>query len=245
MGGRRASLWAVAAFALGASTARGETQVIDSPTAQVLGHGQLRLELGAGPEGSVLAGARVGLIERFDFGISYGMQEVLGRGPIDVNPRPGVQLRALVLDSPGLPAVAFGFDSQGHGRWLRDKQRYERKSPGFFAVATQNLLVTSYEILTSLSGGVGYSLEPNRQSIDLFVGATQQLGRGIGVVVDYDFGLDDNANLDADRGYLDLGMQWRFGSGNHLRFLLRDLFGNYEGQGRVARELGFYYLLQL
>src|SRR2546422_663177 len=157
MGGRRGFLWAACAATLCGATARGDTQIIDSPTAQVLGHGQIR----------------------------------------------------------------------------------------FYVVATQNLLATSYEMLTSLSGGIGYSLEPNRQSIDLFAGATQQLGKGLSLLFDYDFGLDDNANLDADRGYLDGGMQWRFGSGNHVRFLLRDLLGNYRGQGEVARELDFYYMMQL
>ena len=245
MGGRRAILGAACAALLGAATAHGDTQVIDSPTAQVLGHGQLRLDLGAGPEGSVLMGARVGLLERLDFGVSYGMQEVLGRGSVAYNPLPGVQVRALVLDVPRLPALALGFDSQGHGQWLEQRQRYERKSPGFYAVATQNLLVTSYQIQSSVSAGLGYSLEPSRQFMDLFFGGTQQLGRGLSLLLDYDFGLDDRAGIDADRGYLDFGMQWRFGSGNHARFLLRDLLGNYKGRGEVAREMEFYYNIQL
>lgn len=243
MGGRVSFIAIVLGVA--AATAAADTHVIDSPTAMVPGHGQVRLEVGAGPEGSVLAGVRVGLFERMDFGLSYGMQEVLGRGDVEVNPRPGIQFHALVLDEPTLPAIGIGYDSQGRGRWIRDKDRYERKSTGFYAVATQNLLVTSYEILTSVSGGVGYSLEPNRQAIDFFFGMTQQFGRGLALLVDYDLGLDDDAGLDANRGYLDLGIQWRFGSGNHLRFLLRDLAGNYQAAGKIARELNFYYLVRL
>lgn len=228
-----------------AISADADSHIIDSPTAMVPAHGEMRLEIGAGPEGSVLTGVRVGLFERISFGLSYGMQEVLGRGDITVNPRPGIQFHALLLDAPSLPAIGFGFDSQGHGRWMDDKDRYERKSPGFYAVGTQNLLVTSYQILTSISGGMGYSLEPNRQALDFFAGLTQQFGRGLGFLVDYDLSLDDDAGLDANRGYLDVGLQWRFGSGNHLRFLLRDLLGNYQGSGKIARELNFYYLVRL
>ncbi len=74
---------------------------------------------------------------------------------------------------------------------------------------------------------------------------SQMFGRGLGVLLDYDFALDDAAAVDANRGYLDLGIQWKFSGGSHVRFLLRDLFGNYGGQGKVARELNFFYLLHL
>jgi hypothetical protein len=144
-----------------------------------------------------------------------------------------------------MPAFGLGFDSQGHGQWLDEFDRYERKSPGFYAVATQNLLVTSYELLSSVSGGISYSLEPNRQGIDFFIGAQQSFGRGLSVLLDYDFALDDDAGVDANRGYLDLAFQWRFGSGSAVRFILRDLLGNYLSEGKVARELNFFYLVHL
>jgi hypothetical protein len=67
----------------------------------------------------------------------------------------------------------------------------------------------------------------------------------LGLLVDYDLSVDDDAGVDANRGYLDFGLQWRFGSGNHLRFLLRDLLGNFQGSGKIARELNFYYLVHL
>ena len=243
MGGRRV-VWA--AWVLGAAgVAHADSRLIDSHTAMVPAHGEVRLEIGAGPDGAVLTGANVGLFERLSVGISYGMSEVIGRGDVVANPRPGIQFSALILDEANLPAIGVGYDSQGHGRWIEAYERYERKSPGFYAVATQNLLVTSSDLLTSLSAGVNYSLEPNRQAMDAFMGMTQMFGRGLGVLVDYDFALDDAAAVDANRGYLDLGIQWKFGGGSHVRFLLRDLFGNYEGQGKVARELNFFYLLHL
>jgi hypothetical protein len=245
MGGRAGGAAATALVVAWAAAAAADTRIIDNHTAMVPAHGELRLEIGAGPEGSVLTGVDVGLFERLTFGISYGMQEVLGRGDVEANPRPGIVFHALMLDEPGLPAIGVGYDSQGHGRWLEAYQRYERKSSGFYVAATQNLLVTSYELLTAVTGGINYSLEQNRQAMDLYMGASQAFGRGLSVLLDYDFSLDDDAGLDANRGYLDLGVQWRFGSGNHLRFLLRDLLGNWGGQGKVARELNFFYLLHL
>ena len=244
MGGRT-FLRAVVVLPLLAGAAAADAFIIASHTAMVPAHGELRLQIAAGPEGSVLTGASLGLVDRVSVGMSYGMAEVLGRGELEPNPRPGFQLQALLLDQPTMPAIAIGFDSQGHGRWIDNADRYERKSPGVYAVITQNLLVTSYELLSMVNGGLSYSLEPNRQSLDFFVGASQSFGQGLAVLLDYDFALDDEAGLDADRGYLDLGFQWRFGSGNCLRFLLRDLLGNYLGEGKVARELDFFYLLHL
>ncbi len=244
MGGRK-RLGVLVALGMVCGRADADTRIIDCHTALVPAHGEVRLEIGAGPDGSVLTGANVGLFERMSIGMSYGMAEVLGRGSVVANPRPGIQFHALILDEPQLPAIGIGYDSQGHGLWLADLNRYERKSPGFYVVATQNLLVTSYDLLTSISGGVNYSLEPNQQAMDMFAGASQTFGRGLAVLLDYDFNLDDRKASDGNRGYLDLGFQWRFGSGNHLRFLLRDLLGNYESRGKVARELNFFYLLHL
>ncbi len=244
MGGR-AFIMAAVLLATGACTAAADPYIIDSHTAMVPAHGEVRLGISAGPEGAVLTSASIGIVDRLMVGISYGMSEVLGRGSLEPYPRPGLQIHALLIDEPNLPAIGLGFDSQGHGQWLDDFQRYERRSPGVYAVLTQNLLVTSYELQSSVSGGVNYSIEPNRQGIDFFMGATQSLGRGFSVLLDYDFALDDAAGVDANRGYLDMGFQFRFGSGSNVRFLLRDLLGNYKNQGEVARELSFYYMLHV
>jgi len=245
MGGRAGSVASLIVLGVWATSGQADTRIIDSHTAMVPTHGEVRIEISAGPDGAVLSGASVGLFDRLAIGMSYGMSEVLGRGDVVANPRPGIQFHALILDEPKLPAIGVGYDSQGHGRWLDSLDRYERRSPGFYAVISQNLLVTSYDLLTSLNGGINYSLEPNRQAMDMFLGAEQTFGRGLALLLDYDFNLDDHAGLDGNRGYLDLGLQWRFGPGTALRFLLRDLLGNYQSEGKVARELGFFYMLHL
>ena len=228
-----------------AAPAGADIQIIDSPTAATLGHGNLRWEIGVGPEGSVLTSLRVGAFEQLHFGISYGMLEVLSRGDVEPNPHPSIHVRLLLIDQVGIPALAIGFDGQGRGAWLEDLDRYERKSLGFHAVATQFLQGNTWDVLTAITGGVNYSLEGERESFDLFTGISQTYGRHMSLLLDYDFNLDDRAEFDHDRGYLDFGIQWKFGGGNHVRFLLRDLLGNFKGDGQVGRELNFYYLFRL
>ncbi len=230
-------------LAFAAAGVGADTRIIDSPSAEPLGHGYMRWEVGVGAEGSVLSSVRVGLFERAQFGLAYGMLDVLGRGDVDANPRVGILAEVLAIDRFGLPALAVGFDSQGSGRWSDEQERYQRKSHGFYAVATQHLAARRMPLLTSISGGVNFSLEGKRESFDLFAGLTQNFGRIFSVLLDFDFGLDDR--LDADRGYLDLGFQWQFGKANHVRFILRDLLGNQNDDGQVGRELNFFYLFRL
>lgn len=243
MGGRGLGACAVCVL-LGAAGASGaDTRAIDTPTAEPLGHAYARWEIGAGPAGSVLSYFHVGIFDRLHFGLSYGMQEVLGRGPIDANPRPGFQAQALLLDAPGAPALAFGFDSQGRGRWHAEADRYEVKSPGLYGVATFNLASSEWPLLTALSGGVNYCFEGEARSIDFFASVMESIGSHFALLGEYDFGLDDPDDL--NRGFLHAGIQWRFGGGSHLRFLLRDLLGNASGDGKVGRELNFFYLFHL
>ena len=107
------------------------------------------------------------------------MQEVLGRGDIEVNPRPWIQFHALLL-GPTQPAGDRIRLRLARTRSLdRGQGSLRTQVARLYAVGTQNLLVTDYRILTSL-GQFRYSLEPNRQALDFFAGLTQQFGRGLG-----------------------------------------------------------------
>ncbi len=94
MGSSSTGLAAALSVALAGPIAA-DTHVIDTHTATVPAHGELRLEIGAGPDGSLLTGIDVGLFERLAFGLSYGMQEVLGRGDVV-----HVTVGALTLTNP-------------------------------------------------------------------------------------------------------------------------------------------------
>ena len=245
MGGRRAYLAAALLLVFQPAVSRADIKVIDSPTASALGHGEMRWEIGVANEGAVMTSLKVGAFESMYFGVSYGMENVLGRGEVVSNPHPGVQLHVLAWDEIGLPSIAFGFDSQGQGEYFPEEGRYERKSRGFYGVVTQNLLGERWGVLTGLTGGVNYSMEGRRESFDLFAGISSTFGRNFSLLLDYDFALDDRSGLESNYGYLDFGVQLEFGRGNHIRFLLRDLLGNYGGNGQVSRELNFFYLFRL
>lgn len=209
--------------------------IIDKPTAGMLHRGSYYASAGFFEQGGVLFGVSVGLIDRFNFGISYGGTDILGTNKPKMNPYPGVNVKIRVLDeSSAAPAVAIGFEWQGRGPYLEDLKRYVNKSPGFYAVASQN-----YSILGNLSvhGGLNLSTESGDgdKDLNIFFGAEKSLGRDISLLGEYDLGLNDNSanaiGRDRGRGYLNLGVRWSWGKGLVLGVNIKDVLKN---QGDIS-----------
>ncbi|MGA3245092.1 MAG: hypothetical protein ABSE41_10770 [Bacteroidota bacterium] len=214
----------------GASANIEPTMIIDRPTAGMLHRGAYYVSAGFFEQGGVLFGVSVGLIDRFNFGISYGGTDVLGTNKPRMNPYPGVNVKIRLLDeSLVAPAVAMGFDWQGRGPYIDDLKRYTIKSPGFYAVASQN-----YAILGNLSvhGGINLSTErgDGDKDLDLFFGAEKTLGQDISLLAEYDPGFNDNSanaiGKGRGRGYLNLGFRWSWGKGLVLGVNIKDILKN-------------------
>jgi len=211
------------------------TMIIDRPTAGMLHRGNYYLYSNFFEHGGVLFGVSVGLLDRFNFGISYGGTNILGKQKPEMNPYPGVNIRLRILEeSSATPAVAIGFDWQGRGPYDDNFKRYLVKSPGFYAVASQNYAVAGN---LSLHGGVNISTErgDGDKDLDAFVGAEKSLGQEISILAEYDFGLNDNSadafGRDRGRGYLNIGFRWSWGKGLVLGVDMKDILKN---QGDIS-----------
>jgi hypothetical protein len=229
------ALMMTSSLAFGQSNAGGAaniepTMIIDKPTAGMLHRGNYYVNASFFEQGGVLFGVSVGLMDRFNFGISYGGTNILGANKPEMNPYPGVNVKVRVLDEGvAAPAVAVGFEWQGRGTYIDDLKRYTSKSPGFYAVASQN-----YDILGNLSmhGGLNLSTETGDGDKDLnaFFGAEKSMGKDISILAEYDFGMNDNsANAIGryrGRGYLNLGFRWSWGKGLVLGVNIKDILKN-------------------
>lgn len=212
---------------------------VDSPTAGILGHGEYHVRGRIGPESSILLGARLGLFGRVQIGASFGMQRVLERDDISVNDQVGFQVRVRVLEEHGTPAVALGFDSQGQGRFDEDIDRYQRKSPGFYAVLSKNWAIPVGEF--SLHGGAEYSLENDDgdDQLTAFAASEWLVFRNVGLVLDGNGAFNDNREgngFGAGGVYLDGAVRVNYGVSLSMMLIFRDLTGNYEPNDKVARE---------
>lgn len=223
-----------------------EISLVASPTAGILPHGAYLFRGSLGPDSGLLFGVRVGFRDRLMVGVSYGVQEFIGRGEVQANDIPGFQLRLRVIEE-GIqgPAIAVGIDTQGEDGYIEDWERYERKSKGFYVAFSKNYrLIRDF----SIHGGVNWSLEDRDENgFDLFAGLALEVAPGFVILGDYAAGLNDDdrdieTTLTRGRGYLDAGVRFDYRENLRLKVLFRDLTGNYLPKKGVARAVEIFWI---
>jgi hypothetical protein len=199
--------------------------MVDLPTAGLPPRAGFYVDSDIYSDGGVLVSLGVGFARYFSFGISYGGLGVIGSGDPNMNPEPGVHLKARILDeSFVMPAVAIGFDSQGRGPFIDAEDRYLVKSRGIYAVASKN-----WEFLgpISLHGGISYSLEKEDDSDPtLFVGLIKSFSGFLDFTAEYDFGLNDNEGDEfyiEKRGFLNASVVWHINENFSIAMEVRDI----------------------
>lgn len=202
--------------------------LIDMTTAGILEKGSVGLITDILPNGVLITSLEAGVFENVSFGISYGGSNLIGSGKVDWYKLPGVNIRIRILNETILlPAFTFGFDSQGKGIYDGDVNRYEIKSPGFFAALSKNFDFLGY---LSFHGAINYSLEgkDGDNFVNIKAGAEKTLGSSFSLILEYDFALNDNksASFGDGKGYLNTGIRWSVGAGLTIGFDLRDLLSN-------------------
>lgn len=217
--------------------------LVDVPTAGMLPEGSFTLDLDFYQRGGVLCGLSFGLLERLTVGLGYGGSQLIGSDDPEWNELPGINLKIrLFEESEVLPAIAFGFDSQGRDGYIRALDRYLIKSPGFFAVASRN-----YAWLgdMSLHGGINYSLErgDDDRDISLFVGAEKSIGAALALSGEYNLAANDSdgRSLGKGRGYLNFGIRWSTGGGMTLGLNVKDVLRNLRDVESINRTIRLEY----
>ncbi|UCC12204.1 MAG: hypothetical protein JSW02_01315 [candidate division WOR-3 bacterium] len=198
----------------------GSLYYIDQPYLSTPYHGEFGIELRFGPEGEILGYFDVGVWDRFQFGVSYGAANLIGAGDPHFYDIPGVQLRIVAIEQGYvMPHVMLGFDNQGYGAY--DDGRYDIMSKGLYCQIGRIFSAPSIECVPSL--GVNYSLEDEGR-FDLFCGIKALFGTGAAFSVDYSPNLNDD--LDQNKGYLNVSLQFIFYEELFFEFALRDLLDN-------------------
>lgn len=221
--------------------------LVDIPTAGMLERSTFALDMDFFQAGGVLLGLSVGVLNRLNFGISYGGIEIIGAKTPKWNKIPGINLKIRIIDESVLiPGIAIGFDSQGNGAYVENLDRYTIKSPGFFIVGSKNYDVLGY---LSIHGGINYSLEraDGDKDMNAFLGVEKTLGENISVVLEHDFGFNDSNReaLGRGRGYMNFGIRWSPGSGFTLGLDLKDIIKNQQDISIGNRAIRIEYVKYL
>ena len=202
--------------------------LIDTPTAGLLKRGAFSFESNFFQDGGLMFGLYAGALDRLSFGISYGGVGIIGKGKTNMQKLPGILLKYRLLDeSESMPAIAFGFDSQGKETYIDSLERFTIKSRGVFVSASKNYSFLGY---LSFHGGVNWSMEKadGDKDMNVFWGVEKSLGQEISLMAEYDFAFNDTHGraIGQGKGYLNTGIRWSLANGLTLGFDLKNVVKN-------------------
>ena len=221
--------------------------LVSIPTAGTLPRGSFTLESLLITDGGMVPRLSVGFTDNFSFGVSFGVQNLIGENKPSFNKTtPEVQIKYRVFDeSEKMPALVYGLDTQGRGNYTdtlitpRDTltlNRYDQKAWGIYMVMSKN-----WNLLGNLGlhVGINKSLSENNdgdQDINFFFGIDKELNRSFSLLVEYDAALNDNLGegdyalnditFGKGKGYLNAGIRWAMSPNLMLEINFNDINQN-------------------
>ncbi|MGD8717305.1 MAG: hypothetical protein PVH29_00655 [Candidatus Zixiibacteriota bacterium] len=216
----------------------GETYVMENPSAWSRFRGEYAASIGVEP---FVVRGELGIFDYITVGVSYGGADVFGNVEPTMNPRPGFQAKFRITNGgPIMPAVAVGYDDQGHGKYYDfdpyiertqqrqvDYDRYQFKAKGFYLVLSQEIDVLG---ALGLHAGVSYNVVEDKDDgdPDVFASIEKGIGPYLALLGTYDMGLNDDSSdsLGMGYGYLGAGVRWRVTDNFNLEFWATNLLEN-------------------
>ncbi len=220
--------------------------LIDSPTAGILQKGEAEISAKLYKDNGLILGTKVGLFPRFNIGVNYGAEEIVGNKNPRWHERVEFNCKLRFLDETSqVPAIAVGYDSQGHGNYYKDQKRYDIKSKGVFLSASKN-----YYFLGNLGFhlGMNYSLEikDKDEGVNIFAGIDKSLGDMIVIMGEYDTAWNDTKdNIEDMRGvgFLNASVDIYFTDYLVLKLSFYDLLQNRADTEGCDRTLTLLYFM--
>ncbi len=225
--------------------------LINAPSAGTLPRGCFNIAIRVYNNGGLLSSTSIGLSNRFQIGMSYGATGVISDYEANENPSIEFNVKLRLIDeSYLLPAFSIGFNSQGYGAYIDDRERYTYKSKGFFGVFSRSFYMR--DVAMGGHAGINYSLEYDNdddKEVTFFVGMDARFAYNIGFLMEYDLAMNDDRSsvgYAKGRGYFNLGLKWMYSENLELEFILSDILQNRHGEDgedlTVGRELRITYI---
>ena len=124
--------------------------LVSIPTAGTLPRGTYTIEALLSKNGGFTPKLSVGFTDNFSFGVSFGVQKLIGNDSLYFNKNtPEIQIKYRVFEeSQSMPALVYGLDTQGRGTYtdtlisnpdsIITINRYEQKAWGMYLVFSKN-----------------------------------------------------------------------------------------------------------
>ena len=223
--------------------------LVSIPTAGTLPRGSFTLESLIIKDGGIVPRLSVGFTDNFTFGVSYGLQNLIGDVKPSINKTtPEVQIKYRVFDeSEKMPALVYGLDTQGRGEFhtqdsiffisgrldsILTLNRYDQKAWGMYIVFSKNW---NFLWNFGMHAGISKSLSENDDGDNdpnAFFGFDKELNRSFSLLIEYDAALNDddhtlnNITFGRGRGYLNAGVRWAISPNLMLEINFNDINQN-------------------
>ena len=236
--------------------------LVSIPTAGTLPRGSFTVETLLSKNGAFTPKLSVGISENLSFGVSFGIQQLIGNNKPALNKTtPEFQLKYRVFDeSQTMPALVYGLDTQGRGQYndtlligidsILTLNRYEQKAWGIYMVMSKN-----WNLLGNLGlhAGLCKSLSENDDGdtdLNVFFGIDKELNRSFSLLLEFDTALNDNLNNEnyhlnditfgKGRGYLNAGIRWAINQNLMMEINFNDINQNTDAE-YTNREIKMMY----
>lgn len=219
---------------LSALTCVSEFNSITSPTSNALNRGDYSFETKVYGNSSMRLTSNIGLFPRLSIGFSYGAENFVGNQKPDWYDHIDFKAKFQILrETVNIPGLSIGFDSEGHGQWIEDHNRYAMKSPGFYAVIGKSDLFLRG---SKINFGVNKTTENDDGDKDLnsFIALGQSVGEDLNFTLEYNLAFNDNSKNSNNefekygegKGYLNFSAGWFIVPELQFKFSVYDIFEN-------------------
>jgi hypothetical protein len=225
--------------------------LITIPTAGTLVRGSFAFEIRIQNHGGLIAGLSAGITDRFQFGLSFGANNLIGDDSLQWYPRPEANVKYRIIDeSSSMPGIAVGINTQGYGVYnsADSLKRYAVKAYGLYLAASKNWKTFLGNL--GIHGGINYNfIETNDGDRDpnLFFGFDMELNPELSLLLEYNAALNENdmtaKTIALNRGgYLNAAVRWTFVERLHIEIDFNNLLFDQDKVDYFNRELKLTYI---
>jgi len=234
-------------FLLSQDTYPPPTNLVSVPTAGTLARGSFSMNMHIQKNGGFSSGLKVGLTDRFQFGLSFGASNLIGDDSLRWYPHPEVNLKYRLIDeTTSMPGIALGLNTQGYGDYNSVLERYEIKAYGLYASGSKNWTTPLGNL--GLHAGINQNfIEVKDNDQSLFMGVDLEFNPELSLLVEYNAALNENdlkaKDISINRGgYLNAAIRWTFVEHLHIEMDFNNLLFNKDKVDYFNRELKIIYI---
>jgi len=221
--------------------------IVDMPTAGVNPPKTIGINSLFMSEGGLLLYINYCPFKRFNCGLSYAANNIIGSEKILFQKYPGFQISYRIIDEKlTFPAILIGVNTQGRGKYFADDTRHTILSPGVYIATSKNFKWDAGYI--ALHGGINFSFDQNgdKKRPNFYFGAEQSIGKRFAINAEYNACLDEKNTgyrYPNSMGTLSARLRCSLAERTTIDIAFKDIFGSSTKEESIQRFIGIDYVI--